>query len=92
MEVYGVGKTFEFFITVELFNDEYLFELKCTILGLKDNPSFPWWLSKAINFFLFPIYHHSVKLITSEDKSLGHIFVNIIFNITIIQFLKASKN
>ena len=45
-------------------------------------------------FFLFPIYHHSVKLITSEDKSLGHIFVNIIFffNITIIQLLKASKN
>ena len=90
----GLGRHLNFCINVELFNDEYLFELKCTILGLKDNPSFPWWLSKARNFFLFPIYHLSVKLITSEDKPLGHIFVNIIFffNITIIQLLKASKN
>ena len=90
----GLGRHLNFCITVELFNDEYLFELKCTILGLKYNPSFPWWLSKARNFFFFPIYHHSVKLITSEDKPLGHIFVNIIFffNITIIQFLKTSKN
>ena len=46
----GLGRHFNFCINVELFNDEYLFELKCTILGLKDNPSFPWWLSKAINF------------------------------------------
>ena len=88
----GLGRHLNFCINVELFNDEYLFELKCTILGLKDN--FPWWLSKARNFFLFPIYHLSVKLITSEDKPLSHIFVNIIFffNITIIQLLKASKN
>ena len=50
VEAYGVGKTFDFCKTVELFNDEYLFELKCIILGLKDNPSFPWWLSKARNF------------------------------------------
>ena len=50
VEAYGVGKTFEFLYNVELFNDEYLFELKCNILGLKDNPSFPWWLSKARNF------------------------------------------
>jgi len=27
VEVYGVGKTFDFCKTVELFNDEYLFEL-----------------------------------------------------------------
>jgi len=46
----GLGRYLNFCITVELFNDEYLFELKCNILGLKDNPSFPWWLSKAINF------------------------------------------
>ena len=39
----GLGRHLNFCITVELFNDEYLFEfeLKCTILGLKDNPSFP---------------------------------------------------
>ena len=91
----GLGRHLNFCITVELFNDEYLFELKCTILGLKDNPSFPWWLSKARNFlFLSPIYVLNIKLIISEDKSLGHIFVNIIFffKITIIQLLKASKN
>ena len=37
----GLGRHLNFCINVELFNDEYLFELKCNILGLKDNPSFP---------------------------------------------------
>ena len=69
----GLGRHLNFYITVKLFNDEYLFELKFTILGLKDNPSFRWWLSKARNFlFLSPIYVLNIKLITRKDKPLGH--------------------
>ena len=36
----NISPLVNFCITVALFNDEYLFEWKCTILGLKDTPYF----------------------------------------------------
>ena len=47
----NISSLVNFCITVALFNDEYFVEWKkCTILGLKDTPYSPWWLSKARNF------------------------------------------
>ncbi len=77
-----------FGITVGLFNDDDLFQWKCTILGPKDTPYkgglfylkiiFPddYPTGKPEILFLSPIYHLNVKFFTGKDKPLGHICVN----------------
>ena len=75
-------------ITVGLFNEDNMFEWKCTILGPKDTfykgglfyikiifpPDYPH--SKPEMLFLTPIYHHYVKYFISRKQPLGHICVS----------------
>ena len=82
-----------FGITVGLFNEDNIFEWKCTILGPKDTcyknglfylkiifpDNYP--NSKPEILFLTPIYHLNVKYFVSEKQPLGHICVSIIFYI-----------
>ena len=75
-------------ITVGLFNEDNLFEWKCTILGPNDTCYkgglfylkiiFPddYPNSKPEIMFLSPIYHLNVKFFVSKSKPLGHICVN----------------
>ena len=75
-------------ITVGLFNEDNLFEWKCTILGPKDTCYkgglfylkiiFPddYPNSKPEIMFLSPIYHLNVKFFVGKGKPLGHICVN----------------
>ena len=78
-----------FGITVGLFDDDNIFEWKCTILGPKDTPysgglfilkiKFPenYPKTKPEVVFLTPIYHLNVKYFTEHaDQPLGHICVN----------------
>ena len=77
-----------FGITVGLFNDDNLFEWKCTILGPKNTPYngglfylkiiFPddYPTTKPEILFLSPIYHLNVKFFISKSEPLGHIRVN----------------
>ena len=77
-----------FGITVGLFNDDNLFEWKCTILGPKDTPYkgglfylkiiFPdnYPIGKPEIVFLSPIYHLNVKFFINGTQPLGHICVN----------------
>ena len=77
-----------FGITVGLFNEDNLFEWKCTILGPKDTPYkgglfylkiiFPndYPNSKPEMLFLTPIYHLNVKYWANGVQPLGHICVN----------------
>ena len=81
-----------FGITVGLFNDDNLFEWKCTILGPKDTPYkgglfylkiiFPddYPTKKPEILFLSPIYHLNVKFFISKSQPLGHICVNTLNN------------
>ena len=75
-------------ITVGLFNEDNMFEWKCTILGPKDTfyrgglfylkiifpPNYPQ--SKPEMLFLTPIYHLNVKYFISQKQPLGHICVS----------------
>ena len=75
-------------ITVGLFNENNMFEWKCTILGPKDSfynrglfylkiifpDNYP--NSKPEMIFLTPIYHLNVKYFASENQPLGHICIN----------------
>ena len=75
-------------ITVGLFNEDNMFEWKCTILGPKDTfykgglfyikiifpPDYPQ--SKPEMLFLTPIYHLNVKYFVSQKQPLGHICVS----------------
>ena len=75
-------------ITVGLFNEDNMFEWKCTILGPKDTfyrgglfyikiifpPDYPQ--SKPEMLFLTPIYHLNVKYFISQKQPLGHICVS----------------
>ncbi len=75
-------------ITVGLFNEDNMFEWKCTILGPKDTfykgglfyikiifpPDYPH--SKPEMLFLTPIYHLNVKYFISQKQPLGHICVS----------------
>ena len=75
-------------ITVGLFNEDNMFEWKCTILGPKDTfykgglfylkiifpPNYPQ--SKPEMLFLTPIYHLNVKYFVSQKQPLGHICVS----------------
>ena len=75
-------------ITVGLFNEDNIFEWKCTILGPKDTcyknglfylkiifpDNYP--NSKPEIIFLTPIYHLNVKYFVSEKQPLGHICVS----------------
>ena len=75
-------------ITVGLFNEDNIFEWKCTILGPKDTfysgglfylkiifpNNYPH--SKPEMVFLTPIYHLNVKYFVSQHQPLGHICVN----------------
>ena len=75
-------------ITVGLFNEDNLFEWKCTILGPNDTCYkgglfylkiiFPddYPNSKPEIMFLSPIYHLNVKFFVGKGKPLGHICVN----------------
>ena len=75
-------------ITVGLFNEDNLFEWKCTILGPKDTCYkgglfylkiiFPddYPNSKPEIMFLSPIYHLNVKFFVGKGQPLGHICVN----------------
>ena len=75
-------------ITVGLFNENNMFEWKCTILGPKDtcykgglfflkiNFPFDYPNSKPEIIFLTPIYHLNVKYVPSQKQPLGHICVN----------------
>ena len=77
-----------FGITVGLFNEDNIFEWKCTILGPKDTCYknglfylkiiFPddYPKSKPEILFLSPIYHLNVKYFVGNGKPLGHICVN----------------
>ena len=77
-----------FGITVGLFNEDNIFEWKCTILGPKDTCYkgglfylkiiFPndYPNSKPEMIFLTPIYHLNVKYFVSDLQPLGHICVN----------------
>ena len=75
-------------ITVGLFNEDNIFEWKCTILGPKDTfysgglfylkiifpNNYPH--SKPEMVFLTPIYHLNVKYFVENQQPLGHICVN----------------
>ena len=77
-----------FGITVGLFNEDNMFEWKCTILGPKDTfykgglfylkiifpDNYP--NAKPEMIFLTPIYHLNVKYFASENQPLGHICIN----------------
>ena len=77
-----------FGITVGLFNEDNMFEWKCTILGPKDTfykggvfylkiifpDNYP--NAKPEMIFLTPIYHLNVKYFSSENQPLGHICIN----------------
>ena len=77
-----------FGITVGLFNEDNMFEWKCTILGPKDTfykgglfflkiifpDNYP--NSKPEMIFLTPIYHLNVKYFAGGKQPLGHICVN----------------
>ena len=75
-------------ITVGLFNEDNLFEWKCTILGPKDTCykggifflkiTFPFDYpnSKPEIVFLTPIYHLNVLYAANQKQPLGHICVN----------------
>ena len=77
-----------FGITVGIFDDDNIFEWKCTILGPKDTcykggifilkiifpENYP--TGKPEVLFLTPIYHLNVKYFTEFDQPLGHICVN----------------
>ena len=77
-----------FGITVGLFNEDNMFEWKCTILGPKDTVYkgglfylkiiFPndYPNTKPEIVFLSPIYHLNVKFFTGGKQPLGHICVN----------------
>ena len=77
-----------FGITVGLFNEDNIFEWKCTILGPKDTCYknglfylkiiFPddYPKSKPEILFLSPIYHLNVKYFVGKGKPLGHACVN----------------
>ena len=77
-----------FGITVGLFNEDNIFEWKCTILGPKDTcyknglfylkVIFPddYPNSKPEIIFLSPIYHLNVKYFVGNKQPLGHICVN----------------
>ena len=80
-----------FGITVGLFNEDNLFEWKCTILGPKDTPYkgglfylkviFPdnYPIGKPEILFLSPIYHLNVKFFINGTQPLGHICVNTLY-------------
>ena len=77
-----------FGITVGLFNEDNIFEWKCTILGPKDTcykggcfilkiifpDNYP--TGKPEILFLTPIYHLNVKYYPEHNQPLGHICVN----------------
>ena len=75
-------------ITVGLFNDDNIFEWKCTLLGPKDTCykgglfflkiTFPFDYpnSKPEIVFLTPIYHLNVLYANTQKHPLGHICVN----------------
>ena len=75
-------------ITVGLFNEDNIFEWKCTILGPTDTCYknglfylkiiFPddYPNSKPEIIFLTPIYHLNVKYFVENSQPLGHICVN----------------
>ena len=75
-------------ITVGLFNEDNIFEWKCTILGPKDTCyrgglfflkiTFPFDYpnSKPEIVFLTPIYHLNVLYAANKKQPLGHICVN----------------
>ena len=77
-----------FGITVGLFDDDNLFEWKCTILGPKDTCykgglfylkiTFPddYPNTKPEIVFLTPIYHLNVKFFAGGSQPLGHICVS----------------
>ena len=77
-----------FGITVGLFNDDDLFQWKCTILGPKDTPYkgglfylkiiFPdnYPIGKPEVLFLTPIYHLNVKYGPGGFQPLGHICIS----------------
>ena len=77
-----------FGITVGLYDEDNIFEWKCTILGPKDTYYkgglfylkifFPndYPNSKPEIVFLTPIYHLNVKYFVSTGQPLGHICVN----------------
>ena len=77
-----------FGITVGLFDDDNLFEWKCTILGPKDTCykgglfylkiTFPddYPNTKPEIVFLTPIYHLNVKFYAGGSQPLGHICVS----------------
>ena len=75
-------------ITVGLFNENNMFEWKCTILGPKDSfynrglfylkiifpDNYP--NSKPEMIFLTPIYHLNVKYLAGGKQPLGHICIS----------------
>ena len=77
-----------FGITVGLYDEDNIFEWKCTILGPKDTYYkgglfylkilFPndYPNTKPEIVFLTPIYHLNVKYFVSPNQPLGHICVN----------------
>ena len=77
-----------FGITIGLFNEDNIFEWKCTILGPKDTCyrgglfflkiTFPFDYpnSKPEIVFLTPIYHLNVLYANTQKHPLGHICVN----------------
>ena len=77
-----------FGITIGLFNEDNIFEWKCTILGPKDTCyrgglfflkiTFPFDYpnSKPEIVFLTPIYHLNVLYAANQKQPLGHICVN----------------
>ena len=81
-----------FGITVGLFNEDNLFEWKCTILGPSDTcykgglfflkiifaDDYP--NTKPEIFFTTPIYHLNVKFFVSPQQPLGHICLSTLNN------------
>ena len=77
-----------FGITVGLFDEDNIFEWKCTILGPKDTCykgglfylkiKFPddYPNTKPEIYFTTPIYHLNVKYFTEWDQPLGHICIS----------------
>ena len=77
-----------FGITIGLFNEDNIFEWKCTIIGPKDTCykgglfflkiTFPFDYpnSKPEIVFLTPIYHLNVLYAANQKQPLGHICVN----------------